>query len=94
MLDRLSVLPCYAIEPDLWNALESIKAAITVGLPFPGVRSRADSKQEDNARTTIMVIDSVTPLLKDHLMGGGAQGEPVCRKLLGRVDSRWQDTRQ
>lgn len=75
VLSRLVVSPCYNLDPDLWSALEGIRAeddvsrfTIRAGLQLIPRESRAA------VRTTMLVIDSVTPLLKDLMMGSGSQG--------------------
>ncbi|KAI9635054.1 P-loop containing nucleoside triphosphate hydrolase protein [Dioszegia hungarica] len=70
VLARLSVAPCYNLDPDLWGALDTI---------------RGEDSGQEGARTTILVLDSVTPLLKDLLMGSGSQGHAAMVTMMEEI---------
>jgi hypothetical protein len=40
---------------------------------------------QEGGRTTILVVDSVTPLLKDLLMGSGSQGKLLLSRNMDLV---------
>ncbi|ORY20950.1 hypothetical protein BCR39DRAFT_554407 [Naematelia encephala] len=74
VLERLVVVPCFRIEPDLYDVLGQ-------------VRNELEQIQEGVARTRLLVVDPVTNLFKDLMTNTSAQGHAIIVTVLEEITS-------
>ena len=61
MLSRLIVTPCFRLDPDLYQMLDTIRTTL---------------EAEDGGGIVMIVLDQVTALFKDQLINTNSAGTP------------------
>ncbi|ORX34218.1 hypothetical protein BD324DRAFT_637144 [Kockovaella imperatae] len=76
VLNRLVVMRCFSVEPDMHEAFGKIEASL-----------EDSSENTDQPRVKVIVIDSITNLFKDALMPTTSQGHAAMISLMADLAS-------